>query len=73
MEKDGDHHCGFNGGAIINITENHHILMSMGTDIDGPANFFSYIAYQLTFGPEKEKENGPPEAHAGSRMLNFLR
>ena len=67
----GDHHFGFNGGAIINITDNHHILMSMGTDIDGPSNFFSYIAYQLTFGPEKEK--GPPEAHAGSRMLNFMR
>jgi len=29
--------------------------MSAGTDISGPAKFLSYIAYQLTFGPEKEK------------------
>ena len=60
-EVGGDHHFGFNGGAIINVTEHHHILMSMGTDIDGPANFFSYIAYQLTFG--SEKETGPVQAY----------
>jgi hypothetical protein len=60
-EADGEHHFGFNAGAIINITENHHILMSAGRDIDGPSDFYSYIAYQLTFGPEKEKR--PAEAH----------
>ena len=72
-EVDGDHHFGFNGGAVINMTDNHHILMSMGTDLDGPTNFFYYFAYQLTFDPEKEKEKGPPEAHAVGRMLNFVR
>jgi hypothetical protein len=54
-EVGGEHDLAFNAGAIINITKNHHILMSAGRDIDGPANFISYIAYQLTFGPEKEK------------------
>ena len=55
QETEGEHELGFNAGAIINLTENHHILLSAGTDIDGPAKFFSYIAYQLTFGPEKQK------------------
>jgi hypothetical protein len=54
-EVGGEHDLAFNAGAIINITKNHHILISAGRDIDGPANFLSYIAYQLTFGPEKEK------------------
>ena len=35
--------------------------MSMGADINRPSDFFSYIDYQLTFGPEKE--NGSPETH----------
>ena len=56
-----ERHFGFNIGAIINMTEIHHILLSAGTDIIGPTSFYSYIAYQLTFGPEKEK--GPAEAH----------
>jgi hypothetical protein len=60
-ETDGDSHTGFNIGAIINITENHHILMSAGRDIEGPNLFSYYVAYQLTFGPEKG--NGRTEAH----------
>jgi hypothetical protein len=39
--------------------------MSMGTDIDGPANFFSYIAYQLTFGPEKQTGQAQTHLPAG--------
>ncbi len=68
-ETDDERHFGFNIGSIINITENHHILLSAGTDIIGPTDFYSYIAYQLTFGPEKEA--GPAEAHltqVGLRM-----
>jgi len=60
-EVDGDSHTAFNIGAIINITDNHHILISAGRDFDGPNLFSSYIAYQLTFGPEKEK--GEVEKH----------
>ena len=54
-------HFGFNIGSIINITEKHHILLSAGTDIIGPTGFYSYIAYQLTFGPEKQ--TGPAQTH----------
>jgi hypothetical protein len=64
-EIGGESHTGFNIGAIINITDNHHILMSAGRDIDGPNLFSSYIAYQLTFGPEKEK--GPAETETRLR------
>ncbi len=49
---------GFNIGAIINITDNHHILVSAGRDFHGTNQntFNGYIAYQLTFGPEEKKE-----------------
>jgi hypothetical protein len=60
-ELDGERHFGFNAGAIINLTKNHHILMSAGTDIEGPSDFYYYVAYQLTFGPEREKS--PAEVH----------
>jgi hypothetical protein len=42
-------------GAIINITENHHILLSAGQDINGPNYLSVYIGYQLTFGPQKKE------------------
>lgn len=48
---DGDNSFGFNVGAIVNITENHHILFSAGCDISGPNRFSGYIGYQFTFGP----------------------
>lgn len=47
---------GFNIGAIINFSEEHHLLVSAGRDIRGPNNFTSYVAYQRTFGPEEKKE-----------------
>jgi hypothetical protein len=65
----GEHHFGFNGGAVVNITENHHILMSMGTDMIGPTCVYSYIAYQFTFGPGEEK--GPGEAHLTDAMYHL--
>ena len=46
---------GFNAGAIINVSENHHILASGGRDIAGLNQFTSYIAYQFTFGPKDNK------------------
>ncbi|MEN6320075.1 MAG: transporter [Syntrophaceae bacterium] len=48
---DIDDSKGYTIGAIINLTENHHILFSIGQDIDGPNYCSFYIAYQLTFGP----------------------
>jgi hypothetical protein len=46
---------GFNAGAIINLSANHHILASAGRDIAGLNKFTSYIAYQLTVGPGDKK------------------
>lgn len=40
---------GYTIGAIINFTENHHLLFSAGQDISGLNYFNSYIAYLLTF------------------------
>ncbi len=56
----GDQSTGYTVGAIINLTDNHHILLSVGQDIDGPNYYSIYVAYQLTFGPGKE---GPEVGH----------
>lgn len=50
----GEHEVGFNAGGFINLTQNHQILFSAGTDLHGPSNFFYYIAYYITFGPGGE-------------------
>jgi hypothetical protein len=42
-------HTGFNLGAIIDLSEHHHILLSAGRDILGDNRFTSYVAYQFTF------------------------
>lgn len=57
----GDSDTGFNIGTVVNISDHHHVLFSAGRDIDGPNRFSFYIAYQLTFGPEKE--TGKAETH----------
>lgn len=41
----------FNIGAIINFSDNHHVLLSTGRDIIGHDDLFLYAAYQLTIGP----------------------
>ena len=41
---------GWNIGAIIDFSENHHLLLSAGRDIRGPDRLHAYIGYQLTFG-----------------------
>jgi hypothetical protein len=53
--EDGKATTGYTLGAIINITENHHILLSAGQDINGPNYLSVYIGYQLTFGPQKKE------------------
>lgn len=40
---------GFNVGAIIDLNEHNHLLLSAGRSIDGPINFQFYVAYQFTF------------------------
>ena len=41
----------FNLGTVIDFSEQQHLLFSAGRSIDGPTEFQTYIAYQLTFGP----------------------
>ncbi len=42
----------FNVGAAIDVTDEHHILMSAGRTLDAGAPAFQwYLAYQLTVGP----------------------
>jgi hypothetical protein len=50
-KADIDDSKGYTVGAIINVTERHHILLSAGQDIHGPNYYSLYMAYQLTFGP----------------------
>ena len=53
--EDGQDTTGYTVGAIINITEKHHILLSAGQDIKGPNYLSAYIGYQFTFGPQEKK------------------
>jgi hypothetical protein len=42
----------FNVGAQIDLTDVHHLLLSAGRGLTGSNTFQSYVAYQLTLGPE---------------------
>ncbi len=39
---------GLNAGAIINLSDEHHILFSAGGDTNGPNTRFAYAAFQWT-------------------------
>ncbi|HUI93594.1 MAG TPA: transporter [Chitinivibrionales bacterium] len=49
--KSAENELGFNIGAIVNFTDNHHLLLSAGRDIVGHNDIFLYAAYQYTIGP----------------------
>jgi hypothetical protein len=55
-EEEGSSRTGFNVGAIVNLTEDYHILLSAGRDIEGDNRFSSYAAFQWTFGPHEEEK-----------------
>jgi len=48
---DGGDSSGFKVGAMLNLTEEHHLLFSVGQDIHGDDDLSVYSGYQLTFGP----------------------
>jgi hypothetical protein len=54
--EDGTTRTGFTLGAIVNVTDDHHLLVSSGRDIHGENRFSAYVAYQYTFGPHEEKK-----------------
>lgn len=42
----------FNVGAVVDVTAQHHVLVSAGRELQaGPPAFQWYLAYQLTVGP----------------------
>jgi hypothetical protein len=53
---DGKSRTGFNVGTIMNLTDDHHLLFSVGSDIKGDNRFSAYLAYQYTFGPHEDKK-----------------
>jgi hypothetical protein len=53
---DGRDRTGYNIGGIINLSEEHHILFSAGSDFAGDNRFSAYLGYQWTFGPHEEKK-----------------
>lgn len=55
-EEQSHNRTGFNLGSIINLSEDHHILVSAGRDFRGDNKFSAYLAYQWTFGPEEAEK-----------------
>jgi hypothetical protein len=51
-EAGGDSDTRFNLGAIFDISDTHHLIMSAGRSIVGSSHFQAYLAYQLTVGPK---------------------
>jgi hypothetical protein len=54
--EEGRDRTGYNIGGIVNLSEDHHILFSAGSDIAGDNRFSAYLGYQLTFGPHEEEK-----------------
>lgn len=54
--NDGRDRTGYNIGGIFNLSEDHHILFSAGSDIAGDNRFSAYLGYQWTFGPHEEEK-----------------
>ena len=47
--QDGSNAVGWNLGAVINLNEHHHILVSAGRNFSGPSETHAYLGYQFTF------------------------
>ncbi len=52
--KEESDETGLNVGGLLNLSEEHHILFSVGRDMKGPNTFFGYLAFQWTFGPAEK-------------------
>ena len=46
----------FNVGAVVDLSETHHLLLSAGRSVDGPILFQGYAAWLVTFGPKKDAD-----------------
>ncbi|HUI45376.1 MAG TPA: transporter [Nitrospirota bacterium] len=52
--ENGRGRTGYNVGGIFNLSEDHHLLFSAGSDLSGDNKLSSYIAWQWTFGPHEQ-------------------
>jgi len=52
----GQGETGFNAGAMINFSEEHHLLLSAGGDTAGPNSHFAYAAFQWTLAGEPARK-----------------
>ena len=48
-ETGGETETAFNLGAVYDISEQHHILLSAGRSLDGPTRLQCYLGWQFTF------------------------
>ena len=55
-QEEGTSRTGFNIGAMVNLSDDHHLLISVGRDLHGDNRFSSFLAYQYTFGTREEKK-----------------
>ncbi len=55
-EDAGSSRFAFKVGAIVNLTDDYHVLLSAGRDFSGDNLFSSYAAFQWTFGPHEEEK-----------------
>ena len=53
QEEAGTSELRSNVGCVLDLNENHHLLISAGRGFHGPTRAQFYLAYQLTFGPKK--------------------
>jgi hypothetical protein len=53
QEQGGEPETSFNVGLVVDVSDLQHVLVSAGRGLQGPTEFQSYVAYQLTFGPSK--------------------
>jgi len=71
-EKGGASNTKLNAGAIYNFTENYHLLLSAGHTVQGPGRFQAYVAFQVTFGPEKHSDASKNSGEASAPGLAYL-
>lgn len=55
-EKRADSDTGLNFGGFYNFSKTYHLLFSAGHTVQGASTFQGYLAFQITFGPEKKSE-----------------
>jgi hypothetical protein len=54
LARYGEYQTGYTVGAIINLTQNHHVLCSIGSDIHGPSLFSYCVGYQYTWAKRRK-------------------